>query len=184
MPPSGFRSWNASSTLASLSSRKYRSVRSSTRSAAFFFSSAETGGGGAAWSEDAGDTWHPADEGRDRNYTWSVAVDPDDPDLWYVSASRGPFSAHGRGDPEANIYRRRDGGWDVLGDGLADPLPAMPYALVATSERLFAGLANGELWESRDRGDSWEQCELVGSLPKLNALVPAGRRSATLSASR
>ena len=79
---------------------------------------------------------------------------------------------------------RVDGGWDVLGDGLADPLPAMPYALVATSERLFAGLANGELWESRDRGDSWEQCELVGSLPKLNALVPAGRRSATLSASR
>ena len=144
----------------------------------------EAGGGGAAFSDDDGETWMPADEGRDRHYTWSVAVDPDDPDLWYVSASRGPFSAHGRGDPEANIYRRRDGGWDVLGDGLPDPLPAMPYALVATSERLFAGLANGELWESRDRGDSWEQRELVGSLSRLNALVPAGRRSATLSASR
>src|SRR5262245_59264505 len=56
----------------------------------------EAGGGGAAWSDDAGNTWHPADDGRDRHYTWSVAVDPDDPELWYVSASSGPFVAHGR----------------------------------------------------------------------------------------
>jgi photosystem II stability/assembly factor-like uncharacterized protein len=133
----------------------------------------EAGGGGAAFSEDDGETWIPADEGRDRHYTWSVAADPFDPALWYVSASRGPFSAHGPGDPEANIYRRRDGGWDVLGGGLPDPLPAMPYALVATSERLFAGLANGELWESRDRGDSWQRCKLLASLPRLNALVAA-----------
>ena len=133
----------------------------------------EAGGGGAAWSEDAGDTWTPADDGRDRHYTWSVAVDPDDPDLWYVSASRAPFSAHGRGDPEANIYRRSNGTWEVLSAGLPDPLPAMPYALVSTRERLFAGLANGELWESGDRGDSWQRCYVLGSLPRLNALVAA-----------
>src|SRR5207342_311039 len=47
----------------------------------------EAGGGGAAWSADGGETWRPADEGRDRHYTWSVAVDPEDPELWYVSAS-------------------------------------------------------------------------------------------------
>ena len=39
----------------------------------------------------------------------------------------------------------------------AGSLSAMPYALVATRERLFAGLANGELWESRNRGDSWQR---------------------------
>ena len=50
----------------------------------------EAGGGGAAFSTDAGETWQPADEGRDRHYTWSVAVDPDEPDCWYVSASTGP----------------------------------------------------------------------------------------------
>ena len=133
----------------------------------------EAGGGGAAWSEDAGDTWTPADEGRDRRYTWSVAVDPEDQDLWYVSASSGPFAAHGRGDPQANVYRRRNGAWEVLADGLPDPLPAMPYALVATRDRLFAGLANGELWESRDRGDSWRRCELLEALPRLVALVAA-----------
>ena len=69
----------------------------------------EAGGGGAAFSEDAGDTWRAADDGRDRHYTWSVAVDPDDPELWYVSASTGPYAAHGGGDPEARIYRRRAG---------------------------------------------------------------------------
>ena len=133
----------------------------------------EAGGGGAAWSEDGGATWIPADEGRDRHYTWSVAVDPGDPELWYVSASTGPFAAHRRGDPQARIYRRRDGGWEELAGGLPEPLPAMPYALVATDRRLFAGLANGELWESRDRGDGWQRCELSRPLPRLLALALA-----------
>ena len=133
----------------------------------------EAGGGGAAWSEDAGDTWRPADDGRDRHYTWSVAVDPEDPELWYVSASTGPFAAHrGGGDPQARIFRRRNGGWDALAGGLPDPLPAMPYALVAAEDgRLLAGLANGELWQSRDRGDSWSRCELSEPLPALLALA-------------
>ena len=132
----------------------------------------EAGGGGAAWSEDGGDTWRAADEGRDRHYTWSVAVDSADPELWYVSASTGPSAAHGMrgGDPQAHIYRRRDAGWDQLEGGLPDPLPAMPYALVSTQSRLFAGFANGELWESADRGDGWRACELDEPLPRLVAL--------------
>jgi hypothetical protein len=132
----------------------------------------EAGGGGAAWSEDGGDTWQPADDGRDRHYTWSVTVDPGDAELWYVSASTGPYAAHGRrGDPQARIYRRRNGGWDALAGGLPEPLPAMPYALVALDGgRVLAGLANGELWESDDRGDSWTRCELDRPLPRLLAL--------------
>ena len=67
----------------------------------------------------------------------------------------GPFAAHGRRDPQARIYRRRDGqAWQSLGGGLPEPLPAMPYALLAADGRLFAGLADGQLWESRDRGDT------------------------------
>jgi photosystem II stability/assembly factor-like uncharacterized protein len=134
----------------------------------------EAGGGGAAWSDDAGDTWHPADDGRDRHYTWSVAVDPQDPELWYVSASTGPFAAHGRRDPQARIYRREDGGWRALDGGLPDPLPSMPYALVAADDRVFAGLANRELWESRDHGESWRRCELSSAgLTRLVALALA-----------
>jgi len=134
----------------------------------------EAGGGGAAWSEDGGDTWQRADEGRDRHYTWSVAVDPVDPEVWYVSASSGPFAAHGRGDPQAHVYRRKNGRWTVLASGLPGPLPAMPYALVATEGRLFAGLANGDLWASPDRGDSWARCDLSGAgPPRILALASA-----------
>ena len=134
----------------------------------------EAGGGGVAWSEDGGDTWKPADEGLDRHYAWSVAVDPDDPELWYVSASSGPHAAHGRSDPQARIYRRSNGDWDVLAGELPEPLPSMPYALVAERGRLFAGFASGELWESRDQGETWHRCELLGEKPtRLLALTAA-----------
>ena len=130
----------------------------------------EAGGGGSAFSTDAGETWQPADEGRDRNYTWSVTVDPDDPDCWYVSASTGRFAAHGSGDPQARIYRRRDGRpWEPLVGGLSDPLPAMPYALLAAEGRLFAGLADGQIWESTDGGDRWAALRLEGE--RIGSLV-------------
>jgi photosystem II stability/assembly factor-like uncharacterized protein len=135
----------------------------------------EAGGGGAAFSTDAGESWQPADEGLDRRYTWSVAVDPADADCWYLSASTGPFAAHGGGDPQARIYRRRGGEpWQPLAGGLPDPLPAMPYALLAADGRLFAGLADGQIWESRDRGDSWAALRLEGDrMDTLVALVGA-----------
>jgi hypothetical protein len=134
----------------------------------------EAGGGGAAWSDDGGERWRPADKGRDRHYTWAVAVEPDEPDAWYVSASTGPFAAHGRADPEARIYAWRGGGWHALAGGLPEPLLAMPYALVATGRRLFAGLADGQLWESTDGGENWHACALEGdALTRLNALADA-----------
>jgi photosystem II stability/assembly factor-like uncharacterized protein len=134
----------------------------------------EAGGGGAAWSDDWGETWHAADDGRDRHYTWSVTVDPTDPELWYLSASTGPFAAHGRRDPQARIYRRRNGSWEALNGGLPDPLPAMPYALVAMEGRLLAGLANGELWAGDDAGDTWRRLQLEGrELTGIRALTLA-----------
>ena len=135
----------------------------------------EAGGGGAASSDDAGETWHPADHGRDRDYTWSVAVDPEDPDVWFVSASTGPFAAHGDGDPQAKIFRRRGNEpWQELAGGLPEPLPAMPYALVAADGSLFAGLADGQVWQSSDHGDRWDCCGLEGdAFKRLVALAPA-----------
>jgi len=133
----------------------------------------EAGGGGSAFSVDGGETWTPADDGRDRNYAWALAVDPDDADLWYVSASTGPFAAHGRGEPQAHVYRRRGKEpWVALGGGLPEPLPAMPYALVAADGRLFAGLSDGQLWESRDQGETWSACTIVsGRLEVVHALA-------------
>lgn len=126
----------------------------------------EAGGGGAAWSFDAGETWRPADEGRDRHYTWALAVDPDDPDLWYVSASTGAGAAHRGGNAHAHIYRWQGSGpWQRLEGGLPQPLDSMPYALLALRGLLLAGLADGRVYASRDRGDTWAPLDVRGEAP-------------------
>jgi hypothetical protein len=48
----------------------------------------------------------------------------------------------------------------------------MPYALVTAPGRLFAGLADGQLWESADHGDTWRHCPIAGDgLGALYALA-------------
>lgn len=134
----------------------------------------EAGGGGAAWSSDGGTTWEPADEGRDRRYVWGLAVDPYDPDRWYVSASHGPRQAHGGGHAQARIYRwDRGGGWQPAMGGLPDPLDSMPYALTAADGAVFAGFADGCLYSSGDGGESWAELPLGGDVPaRIIALQP------------
>jgi hypothetical protein len=123
----------------------------------------EAGGGGSAWSHDDGETWTPADDGRDRHYTWALAVDPADPDCWFVSAAPGPFDAHGSRPARAALYRWRGGGpWEELDLGLERPLETMPYALAATDERLVAALRDGRIFASDDQGDNWRRLEADG----------------------
>jgi photosystem II stability/assembly factor-like uncharacterized protein len=123
----------------------------------------EAAGGGTSWSRDGGDRWEPADEGRDRHYTWALAVDPDDADCWYVSASPGPFEAHGTRPARAAVYRwRGQGPWEELDLGLPRPLEAMPYALLANEGGLVAGLRDGRLFASEDGGESWRSLEAEG----------------------
>ncbi len=133
----------------------------------------EAAGGGAAWSRDGGHTWQAADAGRDRHYTWALAVDPAEPDCWYVSASPGPGPAHYSSDAEAYIYRwRGDGPWQPLDGGLPQPLDSMVYALAIAPGHLFAGLRDGRLYLSRDGGDAWEALGLTGeTVPHIDALA-------------
>jgi photosystem II stability/assembly factor-like uncharacterized protein len=135
----------------------------------------EAGGGGAAWSRDGGLTWQPADEGRDRHYTWGLAVDPDDPDCWYVSASPNARLAHsGERSAGAYLYRWRGRGpWERLDRGLPQPLDSLPYALAADAGALFAGLGNGWVYRSEDRGENWERLNVDGDPPTcILALLP------------
>ena len=136
----------------------------------------EAGGGGAAWSHDGGKTWLPADAGRDRHYTWGLAVDPDDPDCWYVSASTGPRAAHSAGKAQAVIYRwRSNGTWQTLSGGLPQPLDSFPYALVFVGRRLYAGLGDGRLYASQDAGERWEPLRLRGEeLERVQAIAGIG----------
>jgi photosystem II stability/assembly factor-like uncharacterized protein len=133
----------------------------------------EAGGGGAAWSMDGGQTWQPADEGRDRHYTWALAVDPDDPDCWYLSASPGPQQAHHGGHAQAYLYRWRGRGpWQALDGGLPQPLESLPYTLAIGRGCLYAGLGDGRIYASRDAGDTWQPLTLWGEpLPRVLALA-------------
>jgi photosystem II stability/assembly factor-like uncharacterized protein len=131
----------------------------------------EAAGGGAAWSRDGGDSWEPADAGRDRHYTWALAVDPGDADRWYVSASPGPFEAHGSRHASAALYRWRGAGpWEELDLGLPRPLETMPYALAPANGRLVVGLRDGRLLESKDGGDTWARLDVPG-LPRVVAMA-------------
>lgn len=119
----------------------------------------ETAGQGIARSEDRGETWSHLDAGLDRHYAWAQAVDPADPDLWYVSVSRSPFAAHGDGDGQAHLWRSQGNGWDLLDDwGDAASLRRMPYALATLPTRpdsLLVALRGGTVLLTGDRGESW-----------------------------
>lgn len=132
------------------------------------------GGDGVSYSLDAGDGWTRDVEGMDRYYVWGLAVDPDDPDLWYVSAAPGPDRAHGGDDAQARLYRRHgDGPWEPLSfDGSTDPLARMPYALAAPAPgRLVVGLRDGTVLGSDDAGETWRP--LAAKLTGLLALAAA-----------
>jgi photosystem II stability/assembly factor-like uncharacterized protein len=134
----------------------------------------EAAGGGAAFSTDGGDTWTPADQGRELSYTWGLAVDPGDPEVWYLSAAANAGQAHrSEGDAGARIYRRQATGWSPAMEGLEDPLPAFPYALLHAEGTLFAGLGDGTLL-ARDRAQSWQAVPIEGDRPSVIATLASG----------
>ena len=128
----------------------------------------EAAGGGFAESEDFGENWNVRDEGLGHRYVWGLAVDRDDPELVYVSAAHGPGRAHGSGFSDAVIYRRRgEARWEPVLESLAE----FPYALStdpATPGALYAGLRDGTILRSPDKGESWEE---VVHVPNLEALA-------------
>jgi photosystem II stability/assembly factor-like uncharacterized protein len=137
----------------------------------------EAAGQGIALSEDRGEHWSRLEDGLDRTYAWAVAVDPADPDLWYVALSRGPFAAHGNGDGEAILVRASSGNWEPVGDwGESEELRRMPYALAPLPDQpgtLVAGLRGGVLLLTEDAGSSWDR--LAVRLPDVLdlAIAPA-----------
>jgi hypothetical protein len=121
----------------------------------------QAAGDGAAWSDDGGRTWRAVDAGRDLRYCWALAVDPADPECWYVSAASGPGAAHSGLRARGRLYRW-SGAWETL------PVPgeSMPYALTARDGELFAGMADGRVLRSDDRGERWDELA-----PRLGSVI-------------
>jgi hypothetical protein len=124
----------------------------------------QAAGDGAAWSSDGGRTWQALDTGRDLGYCWALAVDPADPERWYVSAATGPGAAHRGTGARGRLYR-----WEGAWVPLALPDESMPYALVAHDGELVAAMSDGRILRSGDRGESWD--ELAASVGSVNAMA-------------
>ena len=134
----------------------------------------QAAGDGAAWSRDGGRTWEAADAGRELRYCWALAVDPNDPERWYVSAASGPGAAHSGQSAKGRLYRW-NGAWEAL------PLPtdSMPYALAATDAQLIVGTADGRLLVSEDGGEGWE--DLGVAVGSILAMAVGGIRHSVLA---
>jgi hypothetical protein len=133
-----------------------------------------------------------------------LAVDPKDPDTVYAGLREGGVRRTvdaGRSWLECalpELMRSSDGGasWqdhrpgaqpDVHSLAWHPSVPGRAYEAggggrlqhqlrgdLAANGRLFAGLADGQLWESRDRGETWTALRLEGAvLGALSALASA-----------
>jgi hypothetical protein len=120
--------------------------------------------GGAGMSKagrtsiDGGLTWTGPRVADGQTYGWASAGDTETPNIWFYSASSSPMKAHTPGRAAASIYRVRGAGQaERLGGGLPDGIPNMPYQMLTRGDALYAGLANGDVWQSNSHGDSWEK---------------------------
>ena len=123
----------------------------------------EGAGLGPSWSLDGGASWAAVRQGLDRRYVMTVAVDPADPDCWYVAAAP-LLKAHSR-NAQAHIFRWSRSGWTPISDELRE----LPHALSCPHpDAIVAGLRDGTIRLSRDRGQTWEP---VASTDGLRALA-------------
>lgn len=122
----------------------------------------EGAGLGTSWSLDGGENWRRLRAGLDRRYVMAIAVDPADPDCWYAAAA--PLSkAHGR-NARAIVFRWSGEGWIAVSRELRD----LPYALhCPAAGAVVAGLRDGTILASTDRGATWDTLTRVDGLRAL-----------------
>jgi photosystem II stability/assembly factor-like uncharacterized protein len=129
-------------------------------------------GWGLRASEDRGRSWTelPA---LDINYPDAFVMHPDDPDLMVVAGARGyPPNWYEINRARPRIARSRDGGrsWERLLNGFPDgqrpAIGAMTLEAWDGGYALYAGDTDGQIFESRDGGDSWRIIFETGPVSK------------------
>ncbi len=129
-------------------------------------------GWGLRLSQDNGRSWQelPA---LDINYPDALVVHPDDPDLIFVAGARGyPPNWYRINRARPRIARSRDGGrsWERLLNGFPDgqrpAIGAMTLEAWDGGFALYAGDTDGQIFESRDGGDSWHIIFETGAVSK------------------
>jgi hypothetical protein len=113
-------------------------------------------------SDDGGETWHSIADGLPTDFGFTMVTHPSRGGVIYVF----PVEADGMRfppDKRCRVYRSTDAGasWEPLADGL----PADPYYPIVLRDAMctddtdpagiYFGTRNGEIYGSRDEGDSW-----------------------------
>lgn len=152
-------------------------------------------------SRDGGDTWERPDQGIERHYLWSIAVDPADPDTMVASAASSPYTAHNvpsggtesasaASNPQttnkapyadSTIYRRASGEpWREVREGLPETNGTRSAVLAANPAEagVFYAASNRGVFRSSDAGLTWERLTLPWpdgyAEQAVNALVAIG----------
>ena len=116
-------------------------------------------------SDDGGAHWGPINEGLDRRYTLHISPAPDDASLVLVTVSENARRLN------PLFYRSTNGGdsWEQVSDVGHGTEPAdMVVAFEwdpSEPNRVYAGADGGRLYQSADRGITWE--ELSVELPSV-----------------
>jgi hypothetical protein len=117
---------------------------------------------GPSWSADAGGTWERLRAGLDRRYVMAAAVDPADPGCWYVAAA--PILKAHTADSRAHVYRWSGEPWSRVTEELRE----LPHALLCPApDAVVAGLRDGTLLVSTDRGTTWSSLTTVDGVRAL-----------------
>jgi photosystem II stability/assembly factor-like uncharacterized protein len=132
-------------------------------------------GTGASLSLNGGRTWRRHLDGLDHRYGWSIAVDPQDPDRWYLCAA--PVRTAHSADARATLFRSEDGGpWHRLARGLPESFPTLvQLATDIGNGDVYAAQRSGEVWRSSDHGESWNREDLT--FTSVRALAAGVARS-------
>ena len=114
-----------------------------------------------------GDSWNRPAAGLKHEYLVGLAVDPADPQIIIVSASRSPWEAHSRGEgANSLVYRRSgeaDGGeWKAISKGFPEPSGTIISVLAANPNAagIFYAINNRGMFFSTDSGSSWDSLDI------------------------
>lgn len=119
------------------------------------------GGDGYVESNDGGETFEHLEDGLPVTYCWSVALDPNDPGMAFLTAASGPRTAHRAAVAESSMFRKRgEGDWVRLddapaGEGVLRPVLAPGHR----AGELYAATNTG-LFRTTTAGDDWERLDL------------------------
>lgn len=124
-------------------------------------------------SEDRGKTWRRGPTVPGLDYPDPLVMHPDDPNLLFVAGAVGwPNHWYKLGRSRTKIARSRDGGktWQRLLGGLPDGQRAIFGAMTIEAWdggfAVYAGDTDGQVFESRDGGESWHIIAEVGPMSK------------------